>query len=271
MKPTKIFLYLLIPALILSCKQSQDVVSNSTFQKRKYQKGWHLNKRKSFKDFDNKLAYQVKGENHESLNRIPEGVAESFNVVTPPLGYGKMTAEFNPVVEQDSKSSLNDEKCDNIILQDGKELKVKVTEVSASVVKYKMCDNPTGPTFTKNSSDIFMIKYPNGSTTLMSDFKPVKKASEYTENPSQQSTNGEPKDKKLEILGLIGFILSILAFVFGILWALLAGTAAIVLAAISLAKFAKNPDKYKGKGFAIAALILGIGAFGLGLLLLALI
>lgn len=51
---------------------------------------------------------------------------------------------------------------DNIILKSGEELKVKITEVSDSNIKYKKLDFLEGPNFTINTSDIFMIKYSNG-------------------------------------------------------------------------------------------------------------
>lgn len=65
--------------------------------------------------------------------------------------------------------------------------------------------------------------------------------------------------KKLERLGLIGFILGVLgllspSFSLGlwlVLFALLAGI-------LSLVKFYQNPGEYKGKGFAIASLVIGI-------------
>ncbi|TAG54950.1 MAG: TM2 domain-containing protein [Cytophagales bacterium] len=66
-----------------------------------------------------------------------------------------------------SESFLIDD-CDIIILKNGSEIKVKVSEVGNDDIKYKMCDNLTGPTFTKNKSEIFKIKYPNGTDTIIS-------------------------------------------------------------------------------------------------------
>ena len=52
---------------------------------------------------------------------------------------------------------------DIIVLKNGDEIKSKVTEVEADQVKYKKWDNQDGPSYTANKSDIFMIKYQNGT------------------------------------------------------------------------------------------------------------
>lgn len=52
---------------------------------------------------------------------------------------------------------------DFIIMKNGDEIKAKVQEVGVWEVKYKFFDNPDGPLYTILKSDIFMIKYENGS------------------------------------------------------------------------------------------------------------
>ncbi len=52
---------------------------------------------------------------------------------------------------------------DIIIKRSGDEIKTKVTEIGLETIKYKMFDNKNGPTYTILKSDIFMIKYENGS------------------------------------------------------------------------------------------------------------
>lgn len=67
---------------------------------------------------------------------------------------------------------------DIITYKNGTEAKVKVAEVTGSEVKFKNYDNPSGPTYTMAKSDIFMIKYENGTKEV------------YAENaPSTTSTN----------------------------------------------------------------------------------
>ncbi len=73
---------------------------------------------------------------------------------------------------------------------------------------------------------------------------------------SELRTNIQPTAKpKLEALGLVGLLLGTAGlFIAGIPL----GTAAVILGIVSLVKFQKHPQKFKGRGFAIAALIVGL-------------
>lgn len=66
---------------------------------------------------------------------------------------------------------------------------------------------------------------------------------------------GQTKPPKTEKLGLFGFILSFLGIipVIGIPFGILG----IIFGAISLRKIKRNPAKYKGRGFAIAGMVIG--------------
>jgi len=67
--------------------------------------------------------------------------------------------------------------------------------------------------------------------------------------------NYTPPTKKLEVLGLVSFISGIISLLIAPIFF---GVAAIILSVISLVKFSNNPGKYKGKGWAIVGLVLGI-------------
>lgn len=56
---------------------------------------------------------------------------------------------------------------DKLLFLDGKEQEVKITEVSSSEVKYKRLDNLEGPMFSVLKSELFMIKYANGSKEVI--------------------------------------------------------------------------------------------------------
>jgi hypothetical protein len=62
---------------------------------------------------------------------------------------------------------------DVITLKSGDEIQAKVTEVGQTEVKYKRFDNPDGPTYTVNKSDIFMVKYQNGQKDVFKDEQPA--------------------------------------------------------------------------------------------------
>ena len=86
-------------------------------------------------------------------------------------------------------------------------------------------------------------------------------------NRSELTTpNNTPQE--IEGLGLAGFIVSLAGL---IILGIPFGIVGIVFGGISLGKINKNPDKYKGKGFAIGSLVIGIIDIIGVLLLLALI
>ncbi len=58
---------------------------------------------------------------------------------------------------------------DVIVLKNGDELKAIVSEVDLQVVKYKKFENPTGPVYTVEKSQVFMIKYENGSKDVFTE------------------------------------------------------------------------------------------------------
>lgn len=64
---------------------------------------------------------------------------------------------------------------DLIIHRNGNEQQVKVLEVSADEIKYKKWSNQNGPTYTVSTSDIFMIKYSDGSKDSFAEKKTPEK------------------------------------------------------------------------------------------------
>ena len=65
--------------------------------------------------------------------------------------------------------SINIYSQDLIMLQNGEELTVKITDVSDNAIKYKKLNFLDGPNFTLNTSDIFLIKYSNGEKQLFNN------------------------------------------------------------------------------------------------------
>ncbi len=104
------------------------------------------------------------------------------------------------------KKVLNTD-CDVIILKNGQEIQAKVLEVGQTEVKYKNCDNQSGPTFSKNKSEIFMIKYPNGTSTVMEESK--SNSSNVTVNVNT-SSNSNPTNKSVVIAVVLWFFLGLL-------------------------------------------------------------
>ena len=58
---------------------------------------------------------------------------------------------------------------DLIMLKNGEELSVKITDVSEDIIKYKKIDFLDGPNFNITTSEIFLIKYSNGEKQLFNN------------------------------------------------------------------------------------------------------
>ena len=54
--------------------------------------------------------------------------------------------------------------CDNIILHSGLEISSVVEEIRLNEIAYRKCDNPTGPLYVILKSEVFLIKYKNGTS-----------------------------------------------------------------------------------------------------------
>lgn len=71
---------------------------------------------------------------------------------------------------------------DLIVLKDGNEINSKVLEVNISDIKYKKTDNLDGPMYLVLKSEVFMIKYKNGTKDIINSLKvsdqPIKSSQE---------------------------------------------------------------------------------------------
>lgn len=84
---------------------------------------------------------------------------------------------------------------DTIIFRNGDEQRVKVTEVSDSQIKYRLWSNQDGPVYTKNVSDIFMVKYEGGYKEIYGQSRPAQQPQatesrqQYNQHYSQPTEN----------------------------------------------------------------------------------
>jgi hypothetical protein len=112
--------------------------------------------------------------------------------------------DITPVPARVPKEVIEETPCDIIMLKDGTDIESKVVEIGTDVIKYKKCDNESGPTYTVPRDDVFKIKYSNGSTELIS---PIKQT---------QLTNSTLAHEQRTDKQQLGFILSIVGIVFGV-------------------------------------------------------
>jgi len=85
---------------------------------------------------------------------------------------------------------------DNITLKNGDELKVKVIEVNETEIKYKSFDNQEGPSRIIYKSEVFLIKYQNGTKDVFNE-ESVKTINNNT-GPVYQNNSGPVKQIILE-------------------------------------------------------------------------
>ncbi len=75
---------------------------------------------------------------------------------------------------------------DLITTKKGEDIQAKILEVSTKEVKYKKYNNPDGPTFVLNKSDIVMVRYENGEKDIF--------GTEASSRPSNNHAAGEIKE-----------------------------------------------------------------------------
>ena len=169
-------------------------------------------------------------------------IASTGNKLIPP----SVTTTITPFETFEIK--YRQDRCDTIMLKSGSNLVGKVEEIGQTEIKYRKCSNLSGPIISIAKSSVSAIMFSNGSHEIFTE-----------DNPSLQSSNasktGNTDERQVEGFGIAGLAAAIVGlFIAGIPL----GAVAIVFGAISLSRIKKNPKKYKGKGLAIASLILGL-------------
>ncbi len=99
---------------------------------------------------------------------------------------------------------------DQIFLINGDEIPAKVLEITTDIVKYKKWDNQDGPVYTNLKSEIFMIKYQNGSKDVFTNSQPnaSPKTSDNTSailGIAKEFMDGQIKDESNGAIKLIEF------------------------------------------------------------------
>lgn len=224
------------------------VLNSCSIEKRVHMPGYHIEWHHSKGNVsENKIKTEdriLSEEQQESAFQEDQKIEEQVVLST------KETEKFSSDVENNSSktTSVIEEivsvECDNIILKNGEAINAKVIEITDTEIKYKKCSNLNGPTYSVYKSQVSVIKYINGTEETF---------------PASDSTSGgsAPKSKAdltVEGFAIAGFIPSIIGIVFA---GLPLGILAIIFSLISFNRIKNNPDKYRGKGLAIAAFIIG--------------
>lgn len=104
-----------------------------------------------------------------------------------------------------------DDSCDLIVTTDAKEIQAQIVKVGVDAIDYKACDYIDGPTRAIAKSEVFYVKYRNGTKevfNISSSSKPQPRVESY-DNPSRDSNGGgagKGIGVVLMIVGLITFL-----------------------------------------------------------------
>jgi hypothetical protein len=131
---------------------------------------------------------------------------------------------------------LNTDSCSLILLKNGDIIQANITQISEAEIKYKRCGKPNDPEMIIRKKGVLSVKTSDGETIYRS--------------PKNDDIPDE--DRKPNGLGIAGFILSLLPL-YGI-----GSILGLIFSAIALRKIKKNPEKYKGRGLAMAGFIISI-------------
>lgn len=248
--------------LVSSCKTSNSVVSNGMFQKRKYTKGYHVNKSSSVKTKkskeDAKEYHYSELKNRNNTEEQSKSVNENL-FVSDTKGVISSKNKYSDVFKakkENEKVVPKQEDCgDKVILKNGDEIDAKIISVGVGEITYKKCSNIDGPTYTIAKKEVFMVKYKNGekdvfNTSTLADDSNDRK------DKSSPAESVEPLAIASMSSGILGLLLLFWFGVFGVVLAL----AAIIFGIISLSKLKNNEGAYSksSKSFAWIGLILGI-------------
>jgi len=116
---------------------------------------------------DAKVYYQKYGNCNINADVSTEiAMCERLCKINTMEGVGVET--IGTTTEQENSTSASQ---DIIILLSGEDIHSIVQEIDDIYVKYKRIDNPNGPNHTLKKSDIFMIRYANGSKDVFNEIK----------------------------------------------------------------------------------------------------
>lgn len=231
------------------------LLSGCTIEKRQYRSGFNIDFHKihTERKANQNWTANEKIDKSEAVVPISPSDDSKLNVVasvqdasTPVIFSNKWA--FQHIMESENKAVTDS--CDNIIMASGTNVKGKVVEITESEVKYKRCDNLNGPIITTAKHNVHSILYSNGTSESFVD---VKKSSDQSNVTSS---------KRLDVLGLIGMILSVASIPFwwliSAIIGLVGGVIGIIFGSISIARIQRRPESRKGLGFAIASLVVGL-------------
>jgi hypothetical protein len=249
----KIVFCCLVTLLAISC----------TVKKRSYTKGYYVDWAfKSSKPKD-KLEKKETIAAVSKKEKVSEKAIIKEDAVKPYESENEIVAtQLNePIVKKRGVYKL-DEPCGDLIkLKNGETVNAKVIEITDDVIKYRRCDNLTGPLISVSKENVFSIKYSNGNEEIIKSNSQVK-----TNKPQSKSSSGGKKTHPLAIVTIA--LAGASVFIFPLF-----AIAALCVAPSALRKIRAEPNIYEGEdlvriGKIISWVVIGIMIFVLLFILL---
>ena len=121
-----------------------------------------------------------------------------------PLSALLLETKIDPEIGQTAPDS-----CDVITLMNGDEITAKVEEIGLDVIKYKRCDNLTGPVIVIKKEDVFMIRYVNGTKDVIHQRESDTKITEESKPETSESGNEGGSNAFGWVIWIIGLFITL--------------------------------------------------------------
>ena len=214
--------------------------------KKSVSSGSHMKASEIKSEVANDKPYLIASKDNSTIPALLQAPGLKFNSCLNGRQLNHSHAKISKHVKQDT--------CDMIVLKSGNEIEAVVEEVGETTVRYRKCNNKSGPFYTISKDKVFMIKYANGSKDVF--------------NNDSNKTSESKKDTldtshaKTEWLGLAGFIVALMSVPVWLWLAMIVGMAAgivsIILGGTSINRIGAHPNKYKGIALGIISVIIGM-------------
>ena len=149
--------------------------------------------------------------------------------------------------------------CDVITLKNGDEINARISGISKKEIKFKKCEEVNGLTYTLRKSEVFMIKFRDGTKTIFS----TDTSAEAKNKPGEKEDSG--------VFGILSFVSMLAAILIFSIFVGHSAAGTIIFSLVILVPLAiicgaiGMGAKRKNRGLAIAGLTLGIAAVVLGI------
>lgn len=221
----KTIIYIFLAALLL-------ITGSCTLQKRNYQKGYYVNW------LHKKTGHTTAKISNDERNNDVAKKTVSNHENSEPLIVSQNSSNDKPIFSDTKKAfiPLKDTCGDRILYKNGEEVLAKVIEITDNQIKYKRCDNLSGPLFVVTKQKIELIIYNNGvKETITNNIEaPINTPSQ--PQPAYQNKTTSPYAITAVVLAAAGIF--IIPFIGSII--------SLIFASMAEMEIKSNPTKYEG-------------------------